>query len=106
MSHEMEQTLCLRPLDHILNFLHIIWFGALIYFRFKDSGRACSGDFIGLEKPKNFTKLYIWEEGRWILIYCILQVLLVIYSKIISLSKVNKLYAQIEEREQMQVGAV
>ena len=35
-----------RPWVMLVNFISFIWFIALQYFRFKDSGRACSGDFL------------------------------------------------------------
>ena len=30
----------------LVNLLSLIWFISLQYFRFKDTGRACSGDYI------------------------------------------------------------
>lgn len=35
----------MRPYIILLNLTTLVWFGALQYFRLKDTGRACSGDF-------------------------------------------------------------
>ena len=35
----------MRPFVIINNLVMLGWFGALQYIRFKDAGRACSGDF-------------------------------------------------------------
>ena len=72
LSQDVQTMLRYRCLQHLTNFLHIVWFVALVYFRFKPTGRACSGDYIQGVKPDNFGKLYIWEQGRWMLVYVIL----------------------------------
>ena len=35
-----------RPLVIIVNLMSLIWFFSLQYFRFRDPGRACSGDYL------------------------------------------------------------
>ena len=43
----------MRPYVIITNLLTLAWFISIQYYRFKDTGRACSGDFL-VEKPTNF----------------------------------------------------
>ncbi len=35
----------MKPFVYLVNVASFLWFGALQFYRFKDSGRACSGDF-------------------------------------------------------------
>ena len=48
----------MRPYIIIANLGGLVWFVALQYLRFKDSGRACSGDFLtgNLGNPLNTSK--------------------------------------------------
>ena len=36
----------IRPFVILVNLMSLIWFFSLQYFRFRDPGRACSGDFL------------------------------------------------------------
>ena len=41
----------MRPYVLLVNLATFVWFIALQYFRLKDTGKACSGDFLGDKKP-------------------------------------------------------
>ena len=48
----------LRPAVIIINLVSLVWFYFIQYYRFKDTGRACSGDFkiwADTEKAKETT---------------------------------------------------
>ena len=49
----------MRPYVIIINLLTLVWFIALQYYRFKDTGRACGGEFLGKNKPGNYGTLYM-----------------------------------------------
>ena len=49
----------MRPYVILTNLATLTWFISLQYFRFKDTGRACSGDFLGLKLPANFNTIYL-----------------------------------------------
>ena len=53
----------MRPYVLLVNLATLIWFIAIQYFRFKDTGKACSGDFLLDKKPANFSTIYLGEEG-------------------------------------------
>ena len=36
----------IRPFVILVNLMSLIWFFSLQYFRFRDPGRACSGDYL------------------------------------------------------------
>ena len=61
----------MRPYVILTNFTTFGWFVSLQYFRFKDTGRACSGDLLGTKLPANYDTVYIPEWGQWILIYVV-----------------------------------
>ncbi len=44
----------MRPYVIVTNILTLCWFFAIIYYRFKDTGRACSGDFLD-KLPENYS---------------------------------------------------
>ena len=54
----------------LTNLATFAWFIALQYYRFKETGRTCSGDFI-IKEPKNMNDIYLLDQGRWILIYIV-----------------------------------
>ena len=51
----------MRPYVIIINLITLIWFVALQYFRFKQTGRACSGDYV---HPNYITKTYNKATGK------------------------------------------
>jgi len=54
----------MRPYVLLINLLTLVWFIALQYFRFKDTGKACSGDYLlDKTKPANFSTIYLSEQG-------------------------------------------
>lgn len=60
----------MRPYIIITNLMSLIWFVALQYYRFKDTGRACSGDLLK-KMPGNFGQVYMPEQGQWFRYYII-----------------------------------
>lgn len=48
----------MRPYVIITNLLTLSWFISLQYFRFKPTGRACSGDYL-TTVPKTFNTIYL-----------------------------------------------
>ena len=84
------------------------------YYRFKDSGRACSGDFLvpgsfGFANPmedrpveqnkvlQNASHYLLIDQGFWFMIYIIGQYALYIISKIIAIVITNRLEAEYDE---------
>ena len=67
-----EMFALMRPYVIINNLITFTWFITIQYFRFKDTGRACAGDFIlaaKTAKPANFGTVYLVEQGEWMKIY-------------------------------------
>ena len=62
----------MRPYVILTNLVTFAWFVALQYYRFKDTGRACAGDFLGTELPANFGTVYLHDIGQWHLVYIVL----------------------------------
>ena len=58
----------MRPYVIITNLLTLAWFISIQYYRFKDTGRACSGDFL-VEKPTNFSDVYLEGQGKFFAYY-------------------------------------
>ena len=56
----------MRPYVILTNLATLTWFISLQYFRFKDTGRACSGDFLGPKLPANFNTIYLGNLGGWL----------------------------------------
>ena len=53
----------MRPYVILINLATFIWFVALQYYRFKDTGAACSGDYLGPKLPANFNTIYLGSLG-------------------------------------------
>ena len=60
----------MRPYVIVSNLLTLAWFITLQYYRFKSTGRACSGDYL-TATPKNFNTIYLGQQGEFILYYII-----------------------------------
>ena len=58
----------MRPYVIITNLMTLAWFIAIQYYRFKDTGKACSGDLL-IEKPENFSEIYLADEGKFFAYY-------------------------------------
>ncbi len=62
----------MRPYVIITNLMTLIWFVVLQYYRFKDTGRACAGEFLTPQKlPGNYGTVYLVEQGQWLKYYVI-----------------------------------
>ena len=79
----------LRPYVIIYNIAFIAWFICLQVFRFKETGRACSGDFIEPAKPgekekypPNYDTVYLGQQGLFLIYYIIAQYVIGIIFKI------------------------
>jgi len=59
--------LATMPWVILINIISLIWFICLQYFRFKDTGRACSGDFSLKSGFGNLfvNKEYISSDKQW-----------------------------------------
>ena len=89
----------MRPYVICINLLTLVWFISLQYFRFKDTGRACAGDFLkGDKKPGNFTAVYLDTQGDWLRIYIISHYCVYIIQKLVSIVITNKLEADFERK--------
>ena len=98
----------MRPIVVLINLGSLVWFYNLHFFRFKDSGRACSGDYFlwGTEPTEKETlqslrssKIYMVEQGQWFLLYIVMQYMVYFVCKIISLVITNNLEAEFEEKK-------
>ena len=98
----------------LINLINLCWFAAIQYYRFKDTGRACSGDFYlwsnsnegaslkqssELVKTLKKSKIYLVNEGQWFLVYIISQYILFLSCKIVSIIITNKLESEFEEKK-------
>ena len=62
----------MRPYVLLVNLATLVWFIAMQYYRFKDTGKACSGDFLqDKTKPANFSTIYLSEQGQFFFIYVV-----------------------------------
>ena len=52
----------MRPYVIIINLITLAWFIAIQYFRFKQTGRACSGDYV---HPNYVTKTFNKASAQW-----------------------------------------
>ena len=88
----------MRPYVWIINLLTLIWFISLQYFRFKDTGRACCGDFlVNMKKPGDYGAVYLPSQGQWIFVFVVAQYILFIIQRIIIIIITNRLESQFEE---------
>ena len=87
----------LRPYVITVNLLTFIWFVLLQYVRFRDSGRACAGEFLK-EIPGNYGSIYLPEQATWLKWYVISQYLIYLATKIVSIIITNKLEADFDEQ--------
>ena len=88
----------MRPLAILMNLIFLGWFIALQYFRFKNTGRACSGDFLkGVVKPGNYSSVYLTTEGSWFYYYIILQYSVFLLNRMGSLIISNRYEVEFED---------
>ena len=89
----------MRPYVILVNLATFVWFVCLQYYRFKDTGKACSGDYLGPKLPANFNTIYLGSLGQWLFIYIVAQYALYIISKVCSIIITNSLEAEYEEKK-------
>ena len=97
----------MRPCVTLVNLIALTWFIALQYFRFRDAGRSCSGDYLAHSmimplqtNSTNSVKLPSWilrEQGFWMLLYVVAQYFLYFLCKISTTIIYNRLEAEFEE---------
>ena len=99
-----------RPMVIFINLFSFVWFIAIQYFRFKETGRACSGDFVnvGVAKylnrkgsdaitaTKEEQKYLLADQGFWFLIFVVAQYALYILTKVSTIIINNKLEAEFD----------
>ena len=89
----------MRPYVIIINLLTLVWFIAIQYYRFKDTGKACAGEFLNEKKlPGNYGTLYLVTQGQWLKYYVISHYAVYIIQKLISIIITNKLEANYERQ--------
>ena len=92
----------MRPYVIVSNLLCLGWFVSLQYFRFKDTGRACSGDLVDLnKKPKNFNDLYMNDQGQFFVGYIVAHYVIYILQKIVCICITNRHETECERRKAM-----
>ena len=87
------------------NLLFIAWFISLQIYRFKDTGRACAGEFLKTT-PGNYGSVYLPEQGTWLKIYIISQYVLYLVSKVVSIVITNRLEAQYDSERNLIINKV
>ena len=92
----------MKPYVILINIVTFGWFIALCFFRFVESGRACSGEFLDENAlPKDYGTIYLSDQGMWLMLYVILQVVVWLVCKITALVVTNKLAAEFDEKKAM-----
>ena len=86
----------MRPYVICINLCTFVWFMLLQLYRFKETGRACSGDFL-TKVPANYGTIYLGDQGQWFAVFIVAQYVLYILSKVISICITNRLEADFDE---------
>ena len=85
----------MRPYVILSNLITLAWFVLLQYYRFKPSGRACSGDFGDIKgKQVNLS-------GKIILGYIVSQYVFYMVQKCVSICITNRHETELEERKKL-----
>jgi hypothetical protein len=95
----------MRPYVIITNLATLTWFIAILYFRFKPSGRSCSGDYI-VTQPANFATLYLTLEGKFIMIYIFTHYVVYFIQKIVSICITNRHETEFEKKKSLLINKV
>ena len=90
----------MRPYVIITNLLTLSWFIALQYFRLKETGRACSGEYL-TKMPENFETVYLGNEGKWFTYYVVSHYTVYILQKIICICITNRHETEYEKRKSL-----
>ena len=87
----------MRPFVVFTNLVTLIWFFAVQYYRFKETGRACCGDYL-IEVPENAENIYIGTEGSWLVYFIFSHYLVYILQKGVSICITNRIATNYEKR--------
>ena len=90
----------MRPYVICANLVTLSWFVLLQVYRFRDTGRACSGDFGTSKFPQ------LDRSGSIILYYVIAQYTFYILQKILSICITNAFETEFEKKKEMILGKV
>ena len=85
----------MRPYVILGNLITLAWFILLQYYRFKPSGRACSGDFGATEGTQ------IRRSGQILLGYIVSQYIFYMMQKCVSICITNRHETELEERKKL-----
>ena len=92
----------MRPYVIITNLLTLSWFITLQFFRFKDTGRGCCGDFLTKEKlPANYSTVYLGNKGQFLMYYVIAHHTVYILQKIVCILITNKHESEYEKKKSL-----
>ena len=89
----------MRPYVIVANLMTLGWFVAAQYYRFRESGRACSGDYLGETRPQNYGTLYLVSEGQWLMYFIAAQYAVYFLQKIFCICITNRLEAEFEGKK-------
>ena len=95
----------MRPYVIISNLLTLTWFITLQYYRFKSTGRACSGDYL-TDTPKNFNTIYLGQQGEFLLYYIVAHYIVYIVQKIACICITNKHEMEFERKRSLIMNKV
>ena len=93
--HYETRIVAVKPFALLARILFLVWFSLLLYFRFRNTGQACSGD--GLQSEPRVSGLYLIGWGYWLKLYGIMQTVLWILCRILQLIVSNRVRTEIEE---------
>ena len=96
----------MRPFVIFVSLIQFIWFLFLQYYRYKETGRACSGDYLEQPYPSNYSDLYLIDQGKWLNIYIASHYALFLVSKLVQVLITNKISVEFEERKAQIRGKV
>ena len=111
---EMFETMRMWIL--VTNLSSLVWFVLIQYYRLKDSGRACSGDFVaggetGFANPLGEQSseqskvlatqghFLLVDQGFWFVVFIVMQYVLYIICKIVAIVITNRLEAEYDEQK-------
>ena len=95
----------MRPYVIFTNLATLAWFIILQYYRFKPSGRSCSGDYL-VTPPANFASLYLTLEGEYLMYYVIAHFSVYIIQKIVCVCITNRHETEYEKKKSLIMNKV
>lgn len=90
----------MRPYVIIVNLITLTWFIAVQFYRFKQTGRACSGDYL-TAVPKNYNSTYLGNQGQFLLYYVVIHYSVYIIQKIACICITNKYESEYEKKKNL-----